>query len=39
MLLDYTADPEGLWTLNVADLVAGTEGTIYGWALEVVSSP
>jgi len=39
VVLQYTADPEGTWVLNVADTVAGTEGTIYGWALEVVNVP
>lgn len=39
VVLDYSADPEGYWVLNVADTVSVTEGTIYGWALEVVNAP
>jgi len=38
-VLNYTADPEGVWTLNVADTVAGNQGAVWGWALEVVNSP
>ncbi len=36
-VLDYAGDPNGYWTLSVADMVPGNFGTVYGWAIEVRS--
>jgi len=34
-IITYTEDPNGYWTLRVADTAAGNEGTLWGWALEI----
>ena len=32
-------DPNGVWTLYVADVSSGGEGTLVGWGLQITTVP